>query len=55
MAPVFQVCLSSICLALIVQSCIRLFVTTWTAAHQAPLQHTSVLHYLLEVAQIHVH
>ena len=31
-------------------SCVQLFVTPWTAAHQA-----SVLHYLLEFAQIHGH
>ena len=29
---------------------VRLFVTPWTAAHQA-----SVLHYLPELVQIHVH
>ena len=31
-------------------SCVRLFVTPWTAAHQAP----PVLHYLPEFAQTHV-
>ena len=31
-------------------SCVRLFVTPWTAACQAP-----VLHYLLGFAQTHVH
>ena len=40
--------------AFLVQSlrCVLLFVTPWTAAHQASLP---VLHYLSEFAQIHVH
>ena len=36
-------------------SCVWLFVTPWTAACQAPPLPSSSIHYLLEIAQIHVY
>ena len=48
--------LEMLCTVVLVQlpSCVRLFATPWTTAHQASLPGFPVLHYLPELAQTHV-